>query len=100
MSNRLYIGKIGSIAPEELLKVCQQFGNVVDFLQKDNFAFVQYASDKEAQDALIELDGSLFSRPSFTQFSFTGRSISGQRIIAEIALAKVVDQHHFDAHPR
>ena len=57
MSNRLYIGKIGAITPEKLLKVCSQFGTVIDFLQKDNFAFVHYATDKEAQEALIELDG-------------------------------------------
>lgn len=57
MSNRLYIGKLGSITPEELLKVCSQFGTIVDFIQKENYAFVQYATDKEAQNALIELDG-------------------------------------------
>ena len=40
MSNRLYIGKIGSLTKNDLYREVTKFGNVLDFMMKDTYAFV------------------------------------------------------------
>jgi len=55
--NRIYIGKIGALKANDLYPVVQKYGNVVDFLMKDTYAFVEYSNENEAKNALIELDG-------------------------------------------
>jgi len=85
MDTRLYIGKLGNLTKQELVKICGQYGTVKDFMMKDMYAFVEYSSEQEAKSAQLELDG---------------RSINGQRILVEPAKPKTGDSGHLLGHPR
>ena len=39
-SKRVFIGKIGSLTKNELYKECAKQGEILDFLLKDQYAFV------------------------------------------------------------
>lgn len=73
MSFRVYIGKIAGVVKEELYAICTQFGQLIDFMIKEKYAFAEYATDIEAKKAVMGLDG---------------RFINGQRITAEPAKSK------------
>jgi RNA recognition motif-containing protein len=79
-STRIFIGKLGTVTKQELFRECSSYGNILDFLMKDQYAFVvsqhhpeEYSNVNEAEKAIIDLDGKYFS---------------GQRIIAEFAKPK------------
>jgi len=72
-TSRIFIGKLGAATKADLFKVCSQHGNILDFLMKEQYAFVEYANEIEAQTAIKEMDGMFFN---------------GQRIIAEFAKPK------------
>ena len=42
MSNRLYIGKVGTLNRNDLYKAVGQFGNILDFMMKETYAFVVF----------------------------------------------------------
>ena len=42
MSNRLYIGKVGALNRNDLYKAVSQFGNILDFMMKETYAFVVF----------------------------------------------------------
>lgn len=73
MAFRVYIGKTAGVTKEDLYALCQQYGNLVDFMMKETYAFAEYSSDLDAKKAVIELDG---------------RFVNGHRIMAEPAKAK------------
>lgn len=79
-SSRIFIGKLGTVTKQELFRECSTYGNILDFLMKDQYAFVvgrphleEFSNVNEAEKAIIDLDGKYFS---------------GQRIIAEFAKPK------------
>ena len=79
-STRIFIGKLGTVTKQELFRECSNYGNILDFLMKEQYAFVvdltyleEYSNVNEAEKAIIDLDGKFFS---------------GQRIIAEFAKPK------------
>ena len=39
-STRVFIGKIGALTQREIRKECAKHGNILDFLLKDQYAFV------------------------------------------------------------
>ena len=39
-STRVFIGKVGALPKNELQKECQKYGEIIDFLMKDQYAFV------------------------------------------------------------
>ena len=39
-STRVFIGKIGGLTKNDLYKECAKHGNILDFLLKDQYAFV------------------------------------------------------------
>ena len=39
MSTRIYIGRVAGIPKQDLYNLCATFGDLVDFLQKETFAF-------------------------------------------------------------
>lgn len=84
-STRVFIGKVGAQPRNELNKECAKYGEIIDFLMKDQYAFVEYSSESEAKRAVVELDG---------------RCILGQRLIAEFAKPKQIDEIYFSMHPR
>ena len=70
---RVFIGKIGALSRQDLMKECSKQGTILDFLLKEQYAFVEYETESEAKKAVVELDG---------------RCLNGQRIIAEFAKPK------------
>jgi RNA recognition motif-containing protein len=79
-STRIFIGKLGTVTKQDLFRECALYGNILDFLMKEQYAFVvrafhpeEYSNVNEAEKAIIDLDGKYFS---------------GQRIIAEFAKPK------------
>ena len=39
-TSRIFIGKLGAATKADLFKVCSQHGNILDFLMKEQYAFV------------------------------------------------------------
>ena len=79
-STRIFIGKLGTVTKQDLFRECAGYGNILDFLMKEQYAFVvrtahleEYSNVNEAEKAIVDLDGKYFS---------------GQRIIAEFAKPK------------
>lgn len=89
-TTRIFIGKLGTVTKQELFRECSSYGNILDFLMKEQYAFVvkqcdteEYSNVNEAEKAIIDLDGKYFS---------------GQRIIAEFAKPK--SKSVFSSHRR
>lgn len=39
-STRVFVGKLGTLTKQDLFKECSAHGNIVDFLMKEQYAFV------------------------------------------------------------
>ena len=39
-STRIFIGKLGTLTKQDLFKECGVHGNIIDFLMKEQYAFV------------------------------------------------------------
>lgn len=39
-STRVFVGKLGTLTKQDLFKECTVHGNIVDFLMKEQYAFV------------------------------------------------------------
>jgi hypothetical protein len=39
-STRIFIGKLGTVTKQELFRECSNYGNILDFLMKEQYAFV------------------------------------------------------------
>ena len=57
---RIYVGRLnGSVKRKELLDMFAKFGEIVDILMKEDFAFVEYIKPEAAQQAIKELNGKM-----------------------------------------
>lgn len=55
---RIYVGRLnGSVKRKELLDMFAKYGEIVDILMKEDFAFVEYIKPEAAQQAIKELNG-------------------------------------------
>lgn len=61
MSYRVYIGRTTGVMKDELYSICTQFGQLIDFMVKDKYAFAEYATDADAKKAVMGLDGRFFN---------------------------------------
>lgn len=43
-STRVFVGKLGTLTKQDLFKECTVHGNIVDFLMKEQYAFVVSSS--------------------------------------------------------
>lgn len=55
---RIYIGRLnGSVKRKELLEMFARYGEIVDLLMKDDFAFIEYIKPQSAHQAIKEMNG-------------------------------------------
>jgi len=55
---RIYIGRLnGSVKRKELLELFARYGEIVDILMKDDFAFIEYIKPQSAHQAIKEMNG-------------------------------------------
>lgn len=68
---RIYIGRLNStVKRKQLLDMFARYGEIVDILMKDNYAFVEYIKPQSAMQAIKEMNG---------------KSIGNARIVVEEA---------------
>lgn len=74
MSTRIFVGKLSSNTGEQdLQEIFGKFGDVTKVEMKNNFAFVYFRDENDAQEAISSMDG---------------REIDGQTIVVENARNK------------
>lgn len=72
---RIYVGRLnGTVKRKELVEMFVKYGDIVDILMKEDFAFVEYIKPEAAQQAIKELNG---------------RHIGSARIVVEEARPRI-----------
>jgi len=55
---RLYVGKLNeSVKKQDLINAFSQYGDILDILMKDDFAFLEFSSIQAATRALLDMNG-------------------------------------------
>lgn len=58
MHPRIYIGRLnGQIKKKEIVELFGKYGEIVDILMKEEFAFIEYVKSESAQIAIKEMNG-------------------------------------------
>lgn len=58
MHPRIYVGRLnGSIKRNELVELFGKYGEILDILIKDDFAFIEFKNTESAQIAIKEMNG-------------------------------------------
>ena len=56
---RLYVGKlIEVVKKQDIINAFSPYGDILDILMKDDFAFVEFSTTQSATRALLEMNGS------------------------------------------
>lgn len=60
MHPRIYIGRVnGKMKKNDILDLFSKYGEIVDLLMKEDFAFIEYQKSESAQLAIKEMNGYL-----------------------------------------
>lgn len=78
-NTRIFIGKLNNVKMKDLRAICAKYGQIIDYVKKQQYAFIEYENQAQANAALIALHH---------------MKLNGTSITAEMAQPRLCDTEH------